>query len=104
MVLGCQLVFSSHSSFSSDMPVPYVYQFGTEKDEEFCTLFLDVICFSFILFALMRFGSPNLASCSSVLAQPRIYHLHEMHGGGKITSHFDLSVIVIFVQLCTTVD
>ena len=49
MVLGCQLVFGSHSSFSSDMPVPYVYQFGTEKDEEFCTLSLDVICFSFIL-------------------------------------------------------
>ena len=65
MVIGCQLVFGSHSSFSSEMPVPYI-NFFKEREERFCILSLDVNCFSFIF----RMSADLLQLC--LLCVPKI--------------------------------
>ena len=49
MVLGCQLVFGSHSSFSSEMPVPYINFLKKERrDFAFSLLMLIVSALFFV--------------------------------------------------------
>ena len=50
MVLGCQLVFGSHSSFSSEMPVPYINFLKKERRDFAFSLLMLIVSALFFVF------------------------------------------------------